>query len=145
MYKKGNKNDAGNYRPISLTCILCKILESIIKENIMTFLNSGSKISDCQHGFRSKRSCITQLLKVMEDYSRFFDDGKDFDVIYLDFRKAFDSVPHQRLFGKIKSYGIAGNVLNWLKNFLQNRSQRVVVNGQMSTHKKVISTWCSTR
>ena len=96
-------------------------------------------MSNCQHGFRQKRSCITQLLNVIEDFTRMIDDGKSIDVIYLDFRKAFDSVPHERLFRKIKSYGITGNLYNWIRCFLSDRKQRVIVNGEMSAFRNVIS------
>ena len=83
--------------------------------------------SEQQHGFRPKMSCVTQLLHVMEHWTKISDDGNDVDIIYLDFRKAFDCVPHQRLLSKLKAYGIAGSVLNWITDFLSNRRQRVKV------------------
>ena len=84
--------------------------------------------SNCQHGFRSGRSCITQLLEVIEDFSKLIDEEIPFDVIYLDFKKAFDTVPHQRLLEKMKSYGIEGQLLKWTRSFLENRTQQVKVN-----------------
>ena len=69
---------------------------------------------------RPKMSCVTQLLYVMEHWTKILDDGNDVDIIYLDFRKAFDCVPHQRLLSKLKAYGIAGSVLNWVTDFLSN-------------------------
>ena len=84
-----------------------------------------------QHGFRPRMSCVTQLLYAMEHWTKSLDDGNDVDIIYLDFHKAFDCVPHQRLLSKLKAYGISGNVLNWIMDFLSNRRQRVNVNGSV--------------
>ena len=95
--------------------------------------------TDCQHGFRSGRSCCTQLLGVIDDWSRGLDEGLSTDVIYLDYRKAFDSVPHQRLLVKLKAYGIDGNILKWIENFLTGRSQKVVINGECSDTAEVTS------
>ena len=74
-----------------------------------------------QHGFHPRMSCVTQLLYAMEHWTKSLDDGNDVDIIYLDFRKVFDFVPHQHLLSKLKAYGISGNVLNWITNFLSNR------------------------
>ena len=93
----------------------------------------------CQHGFRKGKSCITQLLEVMDDFSNYIDNGQDFDVIYLDFKKAFDSVPHERLLIKIRSYGIDGDLYSWIKEFLSNRMQYVKVGDQYSDTRKVTS------
>ena len=78
---------------------------------------------DEQHGFRSGRSCCTQLLEVINDWSQAIDDGDTVDTVYLDYRKAFDSVPHLRLLSKLESYGIKGSLLRWIKNFLTGRIQ----------------------
>ena len=83
--------------------------------------------SDCQHGFRSGRSCVSQLLEVIEDFTKFIDNEIPFDVIYLDFKKAFDTVPHRRLIEKMKGYGIEGQILKWTESFLSNRTQHVTV------------------
>ena len=139
VFKKGNRCDPTNYRPISLTCVLCKVLESIIKDNIMLFLETESLLNDCQHGFRKDRSCVTQLIQFMEYLTKSLDSKDTIDILYLDFKKAFDTVPHQRLFTKLKGYGITGNLLQWIISFLTKRTQRVVVNDQMSTYKSVIS------
>ena len=139
IFKKGDRNNPENYRPISLTCILCKVLESIIKDHIMIYLERNDMLSQCQHGFRYQRSCVTQLLEVMEDFTNYIDNKNTIDVIYLDFKKAFDSVPHRRLFVKLEAYGITGRILGWIKAFLSNRMQRVVVNNEVSELKLVIS------
>ena len=95
--------------------------------------------SKCQHGFRRHRSCVTQLLEVMNDLSSFEEDRIDFDILYLDFAKAFDTVPHQRLFNKLEAYGVEGNILKWISSFLSNRTQRVRVNNSYSNSTPVHS------
>ena len=133
IFKKGNKCETSNYRPVSLTCILCKVFEKIIKESLVSFLESENLFNDCQHGFRQHRSCITQFLYAMDDFTSIIDRGASIDVIYLDFQKAFDSVPHERLFVKLNGYGIKGNVYNWIKSFLTGRRQRVAINDEYSS------------
>ena len=89
--------------------------------------------SDSQYGFRNQRGCTLQLLKVLDDWTKAIDNGLPVDTLYLDLQKAFDSVPHQRLILKLERLGITGNLLRWIKNFLSERKQRVVLNqtGQM--------------
>ena len=88
----------------------------------MSYFASNNFFSNEQFGFRSKRSCETQLLTIMEHWSRVIEDGTSIDV---DFQKAFDKVPHRRLMTKLKAYGIQSNVLNWLEIVLSNRKQFV--------------------
>ena len=105
IYKnKGDKSECGNYRPVSLTCIPCRISEKFVREVMMDHMNSNKLFSNCQFGFRSKRSCILQLLDVYDDWVKAYDEGYQIDTIYLDFKKAFDSVPHERLLIKLKGY-----------------------------------------
>ena len=139
IFKKGNKSDVGNYRPISLTCILCKIMESIVRDVIMTHLTAHYIILPSQHGFMSRKSCLTNLLEYLEVLTKFVDEGYSVDVIYLDFAKAFDKVPHHRLNEKLKAAGISGCVLKWISEWLCNRKQRVVLNGKCSDWKPVDS------
>ena len=139
IHKKGDKSVMGNYRPISLTSLVCKILESIIKEKIVEFLECNDIIGDTQHGFRKGRSCLTNLLHFLDVATDSFDQGKQLDVAYLDFSKAFDKVPHQRLVLQLKSHGIEGKILEWIKTWLTGRQQRVVLNGCKSHWKSVIS------
>jgi len=82
-------------------------------------------LSNAQYGFRSKRSCVLQLLEAMEQWTKSLDHGVPVDIIYLDFKKAFDSVPHRRLLTKLKAYGIRGQILDWIEDFLTYRRQRV--------------------
>lgn len=139
LHKKGNKNDPQNYRPISLTSILCKILESIIKDSIVEHLDKFSLVRDSQHGFRKGRSCLTNLLDYMEEVTCLLDDDKPVDVIYLDFAKAFDKVPHCRLLKKVRAHGIRGKVISWIEDWLDNRVQCVVLNNSSSDRQLVLS------
>ena len=139
IFKKGSRLEPGNYRPVSLTCITCKILESLVRDQIVNFFNDNNLYSNCQFGFRQKRSCASQLLCVMEDFSKYMDERQAFDVFYLDFSKAFDSVPHLRLLEKLKAYGITGKVHNWVKAFLTDRVQRVKVGNAVSSNENVLS------
>ena len=139
LYKKGSKNSASNYRPVSLTSVCCKTLERLIREDLMTFLENNNLISNQQHGFRSGRSCCTQLLELMEIWSELSDKGEAWDCIYLDFAKAFDRVPHRRLISKLRCLGINGNLLAWIDDFLTNRKQAVTINNVISNQRHVTS------
>lgn len=139
IFKKGRKDDASNYRPVSLTCVVCKLLERIIKDSVWEHLNKFRLIRDTQHGFRSGRSCLTNLLEFLEFITKQLDEGNNVDVIYLDFSKAFDKVPHRRLLHKLRSHGIGGGLVNWIGEWLTDRKQRVVLNGTMSGWKEVVS------
>jgi len=125
LFKKGSKTDKANYRPVSLTSVPCKIMESIIKDRMKQFLDSNGVISDAQHGFMQGRSCLTNLLETLENWTKALDEGYGIDVLYLDYRKAFDSVPIQRLSEKLKAYGITGTLLQWIESFLTMRTMRV--------------------
>ena len=132
VFKKGSKGDPGNYRPISLTCILCKIMEGLVRDAMVEFLVSNNLICSAQHGFLPGRSTLTNLLEYLETLTRLIDEGHQVDVLYLDFRKAFDVVPHQRLSAKMESIGIGGKVRNWVMEWLSGRTQQVVLNGKRS-------------
>ena len=116
-----------------------KILEAIIKDDILHHLTVHSFINDSQHGFLAKRSCLTNLLEFLEHVTKAVDHGKHVDVIYLDFKKAFDKVPHVRLVNKLEAHGISGNVSQWIAEWLQGRQQRVVLNGSVSNWLHVLS------
>ena len=139
VFKKGDKSLTANYRPISLTCILCKVLEHILASNIVKHLDGQGILYDLQHGFREKRSCETQLIMLIEDLARNASVGKQTDIILLDFSKAFDKVNHSKLLWKLHQYGIRGHVLNWVRAFLGSRSQRVVIEGEESESIPVTS------
>ena len=95
---------------------MCKVLESLVRDGIIDHVRRYKLIKDSQHGFLKGRSCLTNLLELLEYVSNFIDQGHPVDAICLDSQKAFDKVPHRRLMLKIKSLGIAGNVYNWIKN-----------------------------
>lgn len=139
IFKKGSKNDANNYRPVSLTSIICKIMESIIKDAVLEHVENSHLVSDNQHGFTRRRSCLTNLLETFEAWTRLLDAGLGIDVIYLDYRKAFDTVPHRRLLLKLASYGFGSNLINWIRSFLLNRRMRVIVDGEASDWVDVMS------
>ena len=132
IFKKGSKAAAGNYRPVSLTCVLCKVMESIIKDAVMEHLSSNNLIKSTQHGFMPRRSCLTNMLEYLEELTKLVDKGHSVDVVYLDFAKAFDKVPHLRLAQKCEGHGIQGKVLDWIVEWLAGRQQRVVLNGKLS-------------
>ena len=132
IFKKGNKSDPGNYRPISLTSVVVKILERILRDKITSFLENHKLILDTQHGFRNNRSCLTNLLEFFNYIFANYDERAPSDIIYLDFRKAFDTVPHKRLLIKLKAHGIGEHLCSWIENWLTNRKQRVVINGEAS-------------
>ena len=129
IFKKGHRYKPGNYRPVSLTAVFCKILEKLVRRNIIDHLEQNELIDPAQHGFVKGRSCVTNLLETFEQWTQILDDGGSIDVIYMEFMKAFDKVPHLRLLIKLQSYGICSKTLDWIKAFLAGRHQRVVVNG----------------
>ena len=139
IHKKGNRKLASNYRPISLTCILCKCMESIIRSHIVQHMKLNKLFSSKQYGFISGRSTVMQLLNVMDIWTKALDDDQQIDIIYMDFQKAFDKVPHQRILIKLHSYGIHPELIDWIEGFLLNRVQKVVVNGKESVNYKVTS------
>ena len=139
LFKKGNKTKPENYRPVSLTSIIGKILESIIKDPIVNHLSSYQLIHNSQHGFTRGRSCLTNLLEFMEGVTGELDSGNSLNLVYLDFAKAFDKVPYIRLSKKLEAHGISGSVSQWIKNWLSGRRQRVSINGVYSVWREVTS------
>ena len=140
VHKSGSLKSVSNYRPISLTSIVCKILEKILKTAITSHLIGNNLLRNSQHGFMPKKSCLTNLLHCMEEVTTILDNGDCADILYLDFAKAFYKVPHQRLLAKVKAFGIDGQILEWIKAWLSGRKQRVVLNGK---HSEWIDVLCS--
>ena len=139
VFKKGSRAKAANYRPISLTSHIIKTFERIIRTRIVKHLEENNLLCKNQHGFLKGRSCLTQLLKHTDIILKNFLNGLDTDSIYLDFSKAFDKVDHEILLGKLHSYGIRGNLYTWIKSYLSDRVQSVVINGSHSYPAKVES------
>lgn len=139
LFKKGDKHQASNYRPISLTSVIGKLLESLVKDKLLTHLEANNLICSNQHGFVPKKSCETNLLESLDLFTNVLDGGGAVDSILLDFAKAFDSVPHRRLLLKAESVGITGTLRSWLESFLSNRTQYVEINGCKSTSAVVVS------
>ena len=139
LFKKGAKSDPKNYRPVSLTSIPCKLLEHIIKSALYTHLDNHQIITDRQHGFRKKYSCTSQLLTLVHSLAESINSKGQTDVIFLDFSKAFDKVSHKKLLIKLQRYGIRGENLSWIKDFLFGRTQKVVMDGEESNACDVLS------
>ena len=139
LFKKGSRNKSENYRPVSLTSVICKLLERLIKDHMVDFLVKHKLLNSYQHGFLKARSCLTNMLCFLEEITKWIDVGSPVDIIYLDFQKAFDKVPHQRLLLKLKAHGIGDSITDWIEQWLTDRRQRVVVDGEVSNWKSVLS------
>ena len=109
-----DRSSPSNYRPISLTSVLCKTLEHVIHSSVISHFERNNILTDCQHGFRKRRSLETQLIRTIGDQARGRNDKQQIDAVLLDFSKAFNRVPHQRLLLKLKHYGVRGNILGWI-------------------------------
>ena len=139
IFKKGSKKEPSNYRPVSLTSVVCKLCETLIRKNVMNYMLQNHLFSDDQYGFRPGRSCVVQLLEILDEWTKLLDNGNPVDIVYLDFSKAFDTVSHERLLFKLHKLGIRGSVLNWIKSFLTDREQCVRVGTNTSSWSEVIS------
>jgi len=129
IHKGGSMHQASNYRPISLTSLICKIMEALLRDEIVRHLENNRLIHESQHGFRRGRSCLTNILAFLDKVTDVVDKSSGVDVIFLDLAKAFDKVPHKRLLLKLKDHGIDGKVLQWIENWLKGRKQSVHVKG----------------
>ena len=132
LFKAGDRTICNNYRPVSLTPVIAKVFESIIHENLLKHIENNDIIHSAQHGFLKNHSTNTNLINFWNEVSQLADDVREVSIVYTDIRKAFDSVPHDLLIYKLKQYGISGKTLAWLSNFLQDRKQKVVINGMAS-------------
>ena len=139
LHKSEERDLAENYRPISITSQVGKILEKIVRQQMFEFIIENDLLSPHQHGFCQGRSCMTNLLEALEDITRLVDEGIPVDELFLDFRKAFDKVSHSKLLYKLHHMGVDGNLLNWIESFLSGRTQRVKVNAGLSSWAKVTS------
>jgi hypothetical protein len=132
IYKKGPKVDPGNCRPVSLTSVPCKILKSLIKDELMEHQIGNKLIKYTQHGFMPGKSCAANLTMFMDTVTKATDEGKAVNIIYLDFAKAFDKVSHQRLWTKLRAKGVEAKTVKWIESWLSNRTQNVNIQGERS-------------
>ena len=139
IFKKGSKGDPGNYRPVSLTSVACKLMESILRDAVTDHLDRNRLIRRSQHGFTKGRSCATNLLEFLEKVTLAADEGMAMDVVFLDFAKAFDKVPRERLLKKLHAHGVRGKLLSWVREWLTDRTQCVILNGESSSWIEVLS------
>lgn len=139
IFKKGDRSNMENYRPVSLTVLFGKAMERIIKTHVEEYLKENNIITGSQHGFRKGRSCLSNLLISQDSIIKMLDEGSAVDVIYLDLQKAFDKVPHDKLMKKVRATGIGGEVAHWIEAWLTNRVQRVLVGNGCSEWKEVSS------
>ena len=135
IFKKGSRTSPSNYRPISITSILCRTMERIIHEQITNYLHTNSLLTPAQHGFQSGKSTVTNLIESVTDWIFTTDTKQSIDVLYLDLLKAFDSVNFTKLIHKFKWFGFSNNLFYWLSSFVTSRFQCTVVDG---VHSSVI-------
>ena len=141
IHKKEDKTLIKNYHPISLLPIFGKIFERVIYNSLFNYFLSNKLFTPSQSGFLPGDSSIAQLLSIIHEIQTAFDNNPTVDVrgVFLDISKAFDKVWHDGLVFKLKSYGVEGELLSLLKNYLQSREQRVILNGQTSGWRKINS------
>ncbi|GAB0203177.1 mitochondrial enolase superfamily member 1 [Grus japonensis] len=139
IYKKGLKEDPGNYRPVSLTLVPGKVMEQFILGALTKCVQDNQGIRPSQHGFMKGRSCLTNLISFYDLVTHLVDEGKAVDVVYLDFSKAFNMISHSILLEKLVAHGLDRCTLRWVKNWLEGQAQRVVVNRVKSSWRPVTS------
>ena len=139
LFKKGSRCEPSNYRPVTLTSHIVKVYERVVRKHMVHYLETNNLLTDKQHGFRSNRSCLTQMLDHFDDIYEGFTRGEDTDSIYLDYAKAFDKVDLDLLILKLKKYGFGNKLVDWIQSFLSDREQVVVLNGVHSDIAKVLS------
>ena len=126
-------------RPVSLTVHACKLWESILRDNISVHLRDFNLIKRSPYSFVKNRSCLTNVLEFLKYVYNYIDKGLPVDVIYFDFRKAFDKIPHKRLMVRVKACGRGGKIWGCIEDWLSGRKQRVTLNGRGSNWIDVLS------
>ena len=139
LYKKGSESLCNNYRPISLLSCTGKVFEKIVFKHVFNFFRENLIISAHQSGFIPGDSTVNQLLVLYHQLCLAVDKQKEVRIVFLDISKAFDKVWHSSLLHKLRKAGITGNLFHWFSDYLQNRSQRVVINGQSSSWGSVLA------
>lgn len=139
IFKGGNRSDVNNYRPISLTCVLCKLLEHIISSNMWSHIDNYNIVTENQHGFRKNLNTTTQLLHVTHRAAEALDQKRNYNIVSFDFTKAFDRVPHELLVYKLARYSFDKTCVQWISDWLKGRSSVVSANGHLSKEFEVCS------
>ena len=139
VFKSGDRTAPSNYRLISLTSVIIKVLERIIRKQILVFLISKGNLNQTHHGFREGRSFLSALLNVFDDIMHIMSGGNTVDMVYLDFANTFDKVVHGVLLHKIKTLGITGKLGVWLYHFLTHRTHFVRLQGGISHASHILS------
>ena len=139
LLKKNDPSNVSNYRPISLTSALCNVMETIVKDNLIKFAVSHKILNENQHGFVPGKSTCSQLLEALYDWTSGLDLGDIYDVVTIDFRKAFDVIPHDILVHKLIAVGVCEQSVRWIASFLSSRKQCVCLNGKYSSISDVPS------
>ena len=137
LYKKGSKDDPGNYRPISVLPVIAKVFEKLVNERLMDFLESNDILYRHQYGFRKRYSTKLSLINLVNTLLKAIDRGEITLGIFIDFKKAFDTINHSILSEKLEYYGIRGIVLQWFQNYLSNRSQVLCYKDEISSSRKI--------
>lgn len=139
IYKKGKKSMASNYRPVSLTSVICKLMERLVRDHIIEHFQKNKFFTEKQYGFITGRSTSIQLIRVLEEWTEAVDKGQGVDCVYMDFQKAFDTVPHKRLLSKLEAYNLGEEMISWIRDYLSGRKQQVSINGANSKWHEVTS------
>ena len=139
IFKQGDSTVYSNYRPVALTSVACNIMESVLRDYILDYLLSHKLLSKSHHGFLKGHSTDSQLLGCFVGWSRAFENSRNVDVCYIDFSKAFDSVSIPKLIHKLKAYGLRGNLINWLTDYLTCRTYCVRAENTLSEEVEQIS------
>ena len=139
VYKSGSPSNVANYRPISLTCVACKLVENIVVASMLSYLRKNNVISKQQHGFLSGCSTISNLLETIHDWTLAINDRNAVGVANIDFKRSFHSVSHVKLLTKLQSYGISGVLLCWIRNVLHCRTQQARVGNALCNITNLIS------
>ena len=135
--KNGSRNNPSNYRPISVIPTVAKIFEKIVYDQLYEYLDSYNLLNASQSGFRSLHSTLTALLEATNNWSVNIDNGLVNGVVFIDLKKAFDTIDHKILLQKLGNYGVDPNSLKWFKSYLTGRTQKCRVNDHLSNSKPV--------
>ncbi|GAB0205890.1 mitochondrial enolase superfamily member 1 [Grus japonensis] len=139
VFKKGKKEDSGNYRPVSLTSIPGEMMEQLFLEVISKYVEEKKVIGSGQHGFTKGKSCLTNSIAFYDGTTSWVDEGRAMDVVYLDFGKVFDTVPHNILISKLRKCELDEWSVRWVENWLNGRAQSVVISGSESSWRPIAS------